>query len=113
MGNLNFDQIMQIAGFIGTLFTLGCIPIILKKMDKHYKRDSVIGQERLVLDEADYKMTKYSRKLTRETAQAVKEGRSNGALTKAIDDFDKAYDILENETEKAIQKMKDEYIKFS
>lgn len=94
------------------------LPIILAKINKTDKNmceqnefNKEVGKIRTDIDESNIKMTKAERSLVRETAQAVKDGRSNGPLSKAIEVFDKAKDDLEIATEKQIAELKSLYNK--
>ena len=98
-----------ILSFLTMTVTVVIMPIILLKMNLQQKTNKRIGKERLDIEEAEMKITKFNRVLARETAQAVKEGKFNSTLNNAISDFDKAYKQLEEQKEKAFQRLKEEY----
>lgn len=100
---------MEIWQALTPLISLIIIPVINSRINRMEKRDSAFHKERLEIEEADMKMNKYSRLLTRQTAQAVKDGRSNGELSKAIRLFDEAFENLEEQQENAIQRLKEKY----
>ena len=100
---------MEIAQFILSLLTVAVVPIILKKMDNQNKHNNKVGMIHTEIEEADMNMSKYSRLLTKETAKAVKDGKANGELTKAIENFDNAFLGLESKKEEALKRLKKEY----
>jgi len=95
--------------FITSIVTVVIMPIVLLKLNKNQEYNKRVGKERLEIDEAEMKITKYHRIMSREGAEAIRKGKSNGELSKAIMDFDNAFVILEEQKEKAIQKLKNEY----
>jgi len=106
---MNVELIIQIIGAIGSLITVVIVPFIFWKIDKNEKKENEIGKRKLAIDEAENKMNKYSHLLTKETAKAVLTGKCNGALTKAIENFDKAYENLSSEKDKALRELKEKY----
>ena len=103
------EIILMIISTIATLVTGGAVPIIITRINKQSAHHKRVGKHRIEIDEADMIMTKYSRLLTRETAEAVHNQRTNGELAAAIVAFDKAYTDLEEKKEAAILKLKQEY----
>jgi len=79
------------------------------KIDKQYQHQKNVGKQRILIEEAETKMAKFHRIMSKETAVALRDGKSNGDLTRAIKNFDDAFDKLEEEKETAIMRLKKEY----
>lgn len=106
---MNIQLTIALISLCGSLITAGLIPVLLKKMDKQQKRSDKIGLKRLQIEEADMRMTRADRILTRETAKAVQTGRSNGELTRALENFDRVLNELEEVRMMALNELKEDY----
>lgn len=100
---------MEYLSLILSFLSIVIMPIVLWKLDKKEKYDKRIGKEKLDIEEADNKITKHHRLMSRETARTVIKVKPNDELSKAIENFDIAYDELEEQKEKAIQNLRNEY----
>jgi len=106
---MNFETINVIITVITTLVTIVIMPLILFKLNSQHDYNKKVGMERLYLEEAEYKLNKVTRALTKESARAIKNKKSNGELTKAIHDLEIAERVLEEQKDKALKKLKDDY----
>lgn len=63
-----------------------------EELRKLNERNQRIGEARLKREEAEWNAEKASRKLLRATATAVRDGKTNGEMSKALEAFDEAED---------------------
>lgn len=102
---LLFDNLLTIVASIALPIFFFLYKRSETKRDLDRKRNIHIQRHSLVIAEAESKLTACSRRMARQTAQAVLTGKPNGELTKAIAKFDKEFDKFQSIKMDAINKL--------